>query len=75
MSPVVIQIWLLDKYGARLNIDQLSEVLGMPVGTIYNQVSAGTFTLPTYVDGKRRWADVRDVAAYLDRCREKATPA
>lgn len=72
---LLTQAYLLDKYGPRLTIDQLSEVLGMPTGTIYNQVSARTFTLPTYLDGKRRWADYRDVATYLDECRAKATPA
>lgn len=69
------QAWLIENYGPRLNIDQLSEVLGMPAGTIYNKVSAGDLEVPTYIDGKRRWADYRDVATYLDQCRSKATRA
>ena len=69
---LLTQAYLLDKYGPRLNIEQISEVLGMPAGSIYNAVSANTFALPTYLDGKRRWSDYRDVATYLDECRERA---
>lgn len=45
----------------------------MSKNTIYNQVSTGTFPVLTYVDGKKRFADVRDVASYLDTCRTRAT--
>jgi hypothetical protein len=41
-------------------------------GAIYNQISANTFPVETYLDGGKRWADYRDVAAHLDRCREFA---
>ena len=33
------------------------------------------FEIPTYLDGGRRWADVRDVAAYLDERRAQALQA
>jgi hypothetical protein len=69
---LLTQAYLLEKYGPRLTIDQLSEVLGIAAGSIYNMVSANQLTLPTYVDGKRRWADYRDVATYLDECRARA---
>lgn len=72
---LMTQAYLLEKYGPRLNVDQVAEVLGIAVGSIYNQISVGQFSLPTYVDGKRRWADYRDVATYLDACREKASQA
>jgi predicted DNA-binding transcriptional regulator AlpA len=72
---LLTQAYLLDKYGPRLNIEQLAEVLGMAKGTIYNQVSAQTFPVPTYVDAKQRWSDYRDVAAYLDQCRATSTRA
>ncbi|KQP43889.1 AlpA family transcriptional regulator [Pseudorhodoferax sp. Leaf274] len=61
-----------DHFGLRLTIDQLAEVLHLSSRTIYNQVSAGTFAVPTYVDGAKRFADYRDVATYLDACRERA---
>lgn len=69
---LMTQVFLLEKYGTRLSIEQLSEVIGMAPGSIYNQVSRAKLDLPTYIDGKKRWADYRDVAAYIDRCRERA---
>lgn len=72
MSSLVTQIIVADKYGLRLGIEQLAECLGMSKGAIYNQVSAGTFPVPTYIDGGKRWADFRDVAQYLDQCRAAA---
>ncbi|HWH75079.1 MAG TPA: hypothetical protein VNV16_12530 [Methylibium sp.] len=75
MSSLVTQVIVADKYGLRLSVEQLGEVLGLKRGTIYNQISAGTFPIPTYVDGGGRWADYRDVAAHLDACRERAAAA
>lgn len=69
---LMTQAYLLERYGPRLGIQQLVEVLGMAERTIYNAISAKTFPVPTYVDGGRRWADYRDVATYLDECRAKA---
>ena len=50
-------------------------MLGISKGTVYNQLSAETFPVPTYLDGTKRWADYRDVAEYLDACRPKAKAA
>lgn len=69
---LITQAYLLERYGPRLSIDQLAEVLSIKPGTLYNQVSAGTCTVPTYVDGGRRWADVRDVADTFDKLRAQA---
>lgn len=69
---LMTQAYLLERYGPRLGIPQLVEVLGMAERTIYNGISAKTFPVPTYIDGGRRWADYRDVATYLDECRAKA---
>lgn len=73
MSSLLSQAILADRYGLRLTMEQLAEVLTMAKTTIYNQISAGTFPVKTYVDGAKRFADYRDVAAYLDECRERAT--
>ena len=35
-------------------------------------ISDGKFSIPTYIDGGKRWADYRDVAAYIDHCRAQA---
>lgn len=73
---LLTQAWLLEKYGPRLNVDQLAEVLQIGRSTIHNEVGAGTFQIPTYLDRRTRFADIRDVATYLDACREHArTPA
>jgi hypothetical protein len=69
---LMTQAWLLEKYGARINMDQLAEILDRKVRTIYNQLSAETFPVKTYLDGQRRFADYRDVAEHLDHCRERA---
>ena len=63
---------LFDKYGPRLTAAQLAEFLHISVATLYNQASAGTCPVKTYVEGKQRFADVRDVAAYLDQVRALA---
>ena len=64
--------YLLEKYGLRLDMRQLGEVLGLTEGTIYNQISADRLGVSTYLEGKKRYADYRDVAAYLDACRQRA---
>lgn len=63
---------IAEKYGMRLSIEKLSEVMGLARNTIYNQVAQGVFQVPTYVDGGKRWADYRDVATYFDACRARA---
>lgn len=72
---VLMQFLVAEKYGPRLNMDQLAELLGIARGTLHNQVSAGKFPIATYLDQGRRWADCRDVAAHLDACRERARVA
>lgn len=72
---LLTQAILAEKYGLRLTVQQLGEVLDMDANTIYNQVAQGVFKVKTYLDGKRRFADFRDVADYLDAQRENATTA
>jgi predicted DNA-binding transcriptional regulator AlpA len=69
---LVTQMIVAEKYGVRLGMEQLAEAIGMTKPAIYNAVSSGRFAIPTYIDGGKRWADYRDVAAHLDACREKA---
>lgn len=73
MSTILLQAMLFEKYGPRLDLDDLAEVLSISKSTIYNQMSAQTFAVKTYLDVGKRYADVRDVATYLDSCRERAT--
>jgi hypothetical protein len=53
-------------------IEQLATVLGITKGAVYNQISAETFPIATYVDGGKRWADCRDVAEHFEHCRQRA---
>lgn len=66
------QAYILERYGLRLGVEQLAECLGVAKNTIYNQISAGNFAVKTYVDGGKRYADYRDVAEHMDKCRELA---
>ena len=75
MSSLVTQMFIADRYGLRLNIEQLASVLGLSKGAIYNQISNGSFQIITYIDGGKRWADYRDVAEHLDQCRAAARAA
>jgi predicted DNA-binding transcriptional regulator AlpA len=70
---LMTQAIIADKYSLRLTVDQLAEALQLGKSTVYNQVSAKTFPIPTYVEAGKRFADFRDVAGYLDECRARAT--
>lgn len=72
MNQFVLEMYLLDQYGPRLNTDQLAKALGLTKGAVYNQISSGQFPVRTYLDSGKRWADCRDVAAHLEHCRAQA---
>lgn len=65
-------LFLMEHYGPRLSMEQLAQVLGLAVATLHARIARGDLDIPTYVDGKLRWADTRDVAEYLDRKRAEA---
>lgn len=66
---LITQAFIVEHYGLRLTVEQLAEVLSLAKPTIYNQLSAGTFPIKTYLDGGKRYADYRDVAEHLEACR------
>lgn len=68
---LVTQMFLAEKYGLRLDVKQLGEVLGISPGTVLNRISANTFRIPTYIDNGKRYADYRDVANHFDTIREQ----
>jgi len=73
MSSIFSQLILAEKYkGLRMDMAQLADELGRKKSTLMNQVSNETLGIRTYLDGGKRWADVRDVAAHFDRMRESA---
>lgn len=64
---------LFDLYGTfALDLKQLSELMHLSTGHIRNQISSGTFQIPTYRVGKKLLADIRDVAEWADRRRRDA---
>jgi hypothetical protein len=64
--------YLLERYGPRLSLEQLAEVLGITYGAIRRLSSRGELVVPTYVEAGKRWVDYRDVAQHLDDCRAQA---
>ena len=64
--------YLLERYGPRLGVSELADVLGISAGTLHNRLYRGQIDLATYLDGGKRYADVRDVADYLDKLRATA---
>jgi Helix-turn-helix domain len=66
---LITQAFIVERYGLRLTAEQLAEVLGITKPSLYNQISAGTCPVKTYLDGGKRYADYRDVAEHLDACR------
>ena len=69
---LITTLFLLEQYGPRLSMEQLAKVLGLAATTLHARIGRGELDIPTYLDGKLRWADTRDVAEYLDRMRDKA---
>lgn len=69
---LVTQMFVAEKYGLRLDVNQLAQVLGISPGTVLNRISANTFAIRTYIDNGKRYADYRDVAAHFDLIRECA---
>lgn len=64
---LLTRAYILEKYGPRMTLAQLSQLLLMSEGTIRNQISAETFPIPTYKEGGGRFAPYDAVADYLDR--------
>ena len=75
MSSILTQMVLIEKYGIRVDLEGLASILDTTAANLRRRISDGTLTIPTYVDGGRRWADVRDVADHLDAMRASARSA
>jgi hypothetical protein len=55
----------------RLTLEEVCHALGMNIRTAYNKRGARSFPIP--MTGTPLTADIRDVAAYLDKLREEST--
>ena len=69
---MLTEMFILERYGMRLGVEQLAEVLGYTRSTLYNMMAKGECPVPTYLDGGKRYADFRDVARHIDECRARA---
>jgi hypothetical protein len=74
-GSLITRAFIFERYGPRLSVAELAELLKLARGTILNQISAERFPIATYVDAGQRWADYRDVAAHFDACRGRAREA
>ncbi len=55
-----------------LTLAEVCQEIGIAVGTAHNRIGADSFPIPTRKAGKHLVADVRDVGAYLDKCRDES---
>ncbi|RQR36333.1 MULTISPECIES: hypothetical protein [unclassified Burkholderia] len=69
---LLTRAYILEKYGPRMTLAQLAQLLLMSEGTIRNQISAETFPIPTYKEGGGRFAAYDAVADYLDEMSTRA---
>lgn len=72
---LITTLFLMERYGPRMNMEQLAQALGLAPSSLHGRLARGELQVPTYVDGKMRYADTRDVAEYLDRLRDQAREA
>lgn len=72
---LISTLYLMDRYGPRMKMEQLAEVLGLTPHTLLQRIARADLGIATYVDGKMRYADTRDVAEYLDFKRAEARQA
>jgi len=63
---------IVDRWGLRLTMEQVAEVLNLAHGTVYNMIADGSLPIRTYKEGKRRFASYEAVADYLDAMDEQA---
>lgn len=69
---ILAQMVLIEKHGLRVDLEGLASILDTTPPNLRRMISAHTLQIPTYIDGGRRWADVRDVADYFDLRRQEA---
>ncbi|QBQ98193.1 hypothetical protein [Paraburkholderia pallida] len=69
---LLTRAYILEKFGVRLSVPQLAQLLSMAEGTVRNQISAEIFPIATYKEGSARFAPYEAVAEYLDSMSEKA---
>lgn len=69
---ILYLVAMIEKHGPRVDLEGLATILDTTPANLRRRISEGTLGIPTYVDGGKRWADTRDVAAYFDAMRKLA---
>lgn len=72
LSGVMLELYLLQRFGPRLTMHQLVDLLQIGYSTAVRQIRTKEFPISTYMEAGNRYADFRDVAKHLTRCREEA---
>lgn len=74
-SPLWRILFLADRYGRMiLTLDEVAEQIGLAPGTIRNRRTRGELQW-LRADGRSLYADVQDVAQYLEEARQRAVAA
>ena len=67
---------LLAKYNApRLNLAQIADFMNVDTSTVQNRIYARKMPFPVYKEGSGHFADINDVAAYMDQMSKAARDA
>ncbi len=67
---------LLAKYNSpRMNLDQIADFMNLDPATVQNRIYARRMPFPVYKEGSGHFADINDVAAYLQEMRNSAKAA
>ena len=75
MSRFLTRAYILEKYGVRLDMDQLASLLRISKHTLYKQKSDGNLGFAMYTENGRCFADYEEIAKYLDKKSEEARHA
>jgi len=74
-APLWRILFLAERYGRMtLSLDEVASQLGLSPGTIKNRRMRGEFEW-LRTDGRQLYADVQDVAQYLEEARQRAVEA
>lgn len=64
--------YLIGRYGVLLDTKALSEIFNLKLGSLRNSINEARFPVPTFCEGGKRTADVRDVVNHLNARRQSA---
>lgn len=72
MNHTMTRMYLLCKYGPRMDKRQMAEALGVAVSTVMNKSSQGTLGFVTYTETGQLWCSTESLADHLISLHEAA---